>query len=209
MRRISTLVCTFAVAIITTSALSEQPRHFSNLLTPVTQFGEYGAGNDNLNTPISVALDARKYIYIADHKNHRIQVRAQTGQFLQNIGRQGTGDGELQFPSSVSVTDEKIFVADKGNSRIAVFSKNGDFLHNIQIRSKAQETISPYYMDVNSNRIALIPFDDPRLIVIDAGGTTSESLLPREIEGLPFDPGGLAFVGEQLILTDAALIHPR
>ncbi|MER9349816.1 hypothetical protein [Mesorhizobium sp. M0227] len=204
MRRISAIACSFAFLFGAASARGEEPRHFSNLLVPEAEFGEYGSDRAQLNTPLSVDIGSERTIYIADHKNHRIQVRNQFGRLLRNIGRQGTADGELQFPSSVVVINDKIFVADKGNSRIAVFKVDGTFLRNIDIRAKNGETVSPYYMDASDTRIALIPYDDPTLFVIDEDGQVTERVLPREIGGLPFDPGGIALVGEELILTDAA-----
>lgn len=198
------LACTATLVLSSSIAFADQPRHFSNLLAPAAEFGNYGSNRDQLNTPISVAIDARKNVYVADHKNHRIQIRNSAGDWVRNIGHQGTGDGELQFPSAVSVADGNVYVADKGNSRIAVFSVDGPFVRNIQIRTHGGETVSPYYMDVRASKIAVVPYDDPTLFVFENGEARTERVLPREIEGLPFDPGGVIFVGDELVLTDAA-----
>jgi len=202
--RKSILNCLIPIAISFDCAGAQQSRHFSNLLTPSAEFGSYGAHDKELNTPLAVTMDNEQFIYIADHKNHRIQVRDRFGGLIRNIGQQGTGDGELEFPSSISLVGNLIFVADKGNSRIVIFTKAGDFVRNIEVKSKDGVTVSPYYMDASENKIALIPFDDPTLYVIDENDNIKEHLLPREINGLPLDPGGISFIGDDLLISDAA-----
>jgi DNA-binding beta-propeller fold protein YncE len=139
--RKSILICLIFTAVNFSCANAEQQRHFSNLLMPITEFGSFGAQEEELNTPLSVTIDQDQVIYIADHKNHRIQVRDKTGSLIRNIGKQGAGDGELEFPSSLSLVGNSIFVADKGNSRIVVFDKDGGFVRNIDIRSKDGITV--------------------------------------------------------------------
>ncbi|WP_349569876.1 NHL repeat-containing protein [Azotobacter salinestris] len=198
------LTCLIFIAANFGYANAQQQRHFSNLLMPIAEFGSFGAQEDDLNTPLSVAVDQDQIIYIADHKNHRIQVRDKSGSLIRNIGKQGTGDGELKFPSSLSLVGNSILVADKGNGRIVVFSKDGGLVRNINIKSKDGSTVLPYYMAAKEEKIALIPFGDPTLYVFEQNGGIKEHILPREIDGLPLDPGGITFVGDDLLISDTA-----
>ena len=51
------------------------------------------------------------------------------GKFLRKFGKKGSGDGELNFPSSVSVgSDNIVYVTEYYNHRVSMFTSEGQFL---------------------------------------------------------------------------------
>ena len=63
---------------------------------------------------------------------HRIRVfDARNGNHLFDIGKRGSGPGELNLPRDVAIgKDGEIFVVDGGNFRIQVFDSKGSFVRN-------------------------------------------------------------------------------
>lgn len=65
-------------------------------------------------------------IFVADWRNDRIQKFDHNGEFLIQIGVSGSGPGQLNRPSSVTVDGRgRIYVADWGNERVQVFDSDG------------------------------------------------------------------------------------
>ncbi len=69
-------------------------------------------------------------LYEADLKSNSIKVfDLATEKKVQEIGKQGTGAGQLIAPNSVAVTADKIYVGDSQNDRVQAFSIDGKFLY--------------------------------------------------------------------------------
>lgn len=63
-------------------------------------------------------------------ENHRVRVfDAITGQFLQDIGKRGTGNGEFNLPRDLAIgRDGRLYVVDGGNFRVQIFDRDGTYL---------------------------------------------------------------------------------
>jgi len=70
----------------------------------------------------AVATDHHNRIYVADFENHRIQIFSDEGSFLTTFGEHGTGDGQFERPTDVTIDrNGNIYVVDFGNKRIQKF----------------------------------------------------------------------------------------
>ena len=86
---------------------------------PVLAVGKEGKANDGLYWPRGLALDEpNKLIYIADCRNSRIQVVSLTGEFLKRFGQ-----GILNAPWGIAVTEDNVFVTDQSYNALFQFSK--------------------------------------------------------------------------------------
>ena len=97
-------------------------------LTFYGSFGKSGSGGGEFNCPMDVAFDSHGNVYISDYQNHRIQVFTPEGELLRNIGKPGSGSGELYLPSGLHVNDSHVYVAEEANHRISVFTTEGLFI---------------------------------------------------------------------------------
>jgi hypothetical protein len=80
--------------------------------------------------PSSLSRDSRGRFYLTQFSSSRRlpMVFDSTGRFLQNIGRRGTGPGELTFPIYLRIAaTDSVFVADRGTGRLTVFDPSLKF----------------------------------------------------------------------------------
>ena len=86
---------------------------------PVLAVGKEGTANDELYRPRGLALDEpNQLIYIADCWNSRIQVVSFAGKFLKMFGQ-----GILELPYGIAVTEDNVFVIDIFLHALFQFSK--------------------------------------------------------------------------------------
>ena len=86
---------------------------------PFLAVGKEGEANDKLRWPRGLALDEpNQLIYIADNWNERIQVVSLTGKFSKRFGQ-----GILQSPRGIAVTEDNVFVTDISLNALLQFSK--------------------------------------------------------------------------------------
>jgi DNA-binding beta-propeller fold protein YncE len=73
--------------------------------------------------------DARGRLYVADSGAHRISIYSPDGQRVGALGQRGTGDGEFNFPSHVTVDRAgMVYVTDGLGFRVQMFDSEGRFL---------------------------------------------------------------------------------
>ncbi len=96
--------------------------------TAAGQRGFSGIGNNSLNNPVSVFVDANENVYIADKLNHRIMRwdnGATTGVVVAGTGTAGSNANELNQPVDVTFDAQgRMYVADEQNHRIIRFAAN-------------------------------------------------------------------------------------
>ena len=86
---------------------------------PVLAVGKEGKANNELNWSRGLALDEpNQLIYIADWKNSHIQVVSFDGKFLKRFGQ-----GMLEQPWGITVTENNVFVIDNNLHALFQFSK--------------------------------------------------------------------------------------
>ena len=102
------------------------------------RFGVKGKDISQFNALEGVAVDKLGYIYVADTKNHRIQIFNEDGIYMSSFGKKSIASnkraapGTLLYPKDLvfSATDE-LYVLDYGNKRIQVFDPQGQYLREI------------------------------------------------------------------------------
>ena len=163
----------------------------------VETFGNYHLGsfishdmNLGFNTPMSVAVSRDNRIYVADTRNHRIQIfNGDTSpmSYIATLGPRppylvrGTSNTEFNFPNGVAVsTDNFIYIADTNNHRVQVFdgatltyiatigTTGSPGSSNTQFNFPVSVAVSPdgkriYVADRDNNRIQM--FDKEYILV--------------------------------------------
>ena len=100
----------FAVAVLLlgcrgSEPLQEGPPTFS--LEEVARFGSVDAGGSALTSVTSIAL-TDSTLLVLESEPPRVAVFNRNGEWLRDIGRQGDGPGELQFPTHLGVADGQV-----------------------------------------------------------------------------------------------------
>ena len=74
------------------------------------------------------AIDDDGNVYVVDSNAHRIAVFDSDGEWLRDIGREGQGPGEFQYPRSIAIVDGMLHVIDIRRRATQVFRLDGDFV---------------------------------------------------------------------------------
>jgi uncharacterized protein (TIGR03663 family) len=123
--------------------------------------------------PRDVEVDSAGNVYVADTGNKRVRVYDLEGNWLRDIGRGGSGDGQLDEPSGLAISaDGRLYVADTWNRRVSVFALDGTPLFNFRVRGWYEDLTKRPYLAVDDAR-RLIYVTDPnagRVLVYDLEG---------------------------------------
>ena len=97
--------------------------------TEVRVLGKFGAGPGEFNEPFAIAIGKNDSIYVADARNHRIQMFNEAGDFKKQWGGQGDGPGQFERPAGIAVDREgNVYVSDFELDRIQKFDAEGEFI---------------------------------------------------------------------------------
>ena len=95
----------------------------------VATWGSPGSGEGQFDYPWGIAVDANRYVYVAENRGNRIQKFDSWGTFITTWGSYGTGNGQFAAPWRVAThADGYIYVADAANQRIQKFDSRGTFI---------------------------------------------------------------------------------
>jgi DNA-binding beta-propeller fold protein YncE len=86
-------------------------------------WGSRGNGEGQLNGPKGLAASLEGLIYVADARNHRIQVFETNGTFVRSFG-----SDQLKKPFGVAISDGRVLVSDVERCEIQIFSLLGTFI---------------------------------------------------------------------------------
>jgi DNA-binding beta-propeller fold protein YncE len=82
-----------------------------------------------LQRPTGMVLDrAARRLYLADTLRHQVLVFGMDGALIRAIGKRGTGPGEFNFPTALTLSAGKLYVVDAMNFRVEAFTPEGQFL---------------------------------------------------------------------------------
>src|SRR5258708_4700138 len=108
---------------------------FSPTGVALAQWGMFGSGPGQFNTPVGIAIDQQGDIYVADVGNHRIQKLSSLGQPLTQWHSVGSGTGEsteigydLALGASGNVYVSEPHPFSDGNDHVQKFSSAGELL---------------------------------------------------------------------------------
>jgi len=81
--------------------------------------------------PTGLAIDsARRLIYLTDTLRHQVLVLDLGGAVLQTIGRRGSGPGEFNYPTALTLSRGQLYVVDAMNFRVQALTPEGQFLRS-------------------------------------------------------------------------------
>jgi DNA-binding beta-propeller fold protein YncE len=132
--RLVALALAFGSIGVATTRAEEVPA------TPVTAalavaWTTQGGPDLPFDDPFQLAVDPEGNLWVADGNNHRFQIFAPDGTFLEAWGTEGDGEGEFDFvdfawdqTGAVAFGDDAIYVLDPGNDRVQKFTAEREFV---------------------------------------------------------------------------------
>jgi len=107
-------------------------------------FGKYGREPGELHEPVDLTMNANEdQLFITDNRNHRVQVFAPNGQFLQIFGIFPGTLVELKNPVGICFTpDGHILICSNGTDSILVFEVDGQYVSTIKGTYQGKERFS-------------------------------------------------------------------
>ena len=98
-----------------------------------------------------VACDSTGKVYVADTRNHRIQVFTAEGKFLMMFGS-GHGREELDWPVGVAIdASGTVYISEEDNFRVSAFTSGGHF-----VTSFGEGLGSPHGLAVDDNGVVYV-----------------------------------------------------
>jgi hypothetical protein len=80
---------------------------------------------DTLLRPTGLDIDPDNgEVFVADKSASHVKVFSQGGVLLRTIGVAGDGEGQLNAPMHIRISDDKLFVSDALNANVQIFAKN-------------------------------------------------------------------------------------
>ena len=133
-----------------------------------------GAGDGQVENPLSLDLGPDGRIYVSDKDNHRIQVFERNGTLVRTFGSEGSSNGKFNKPYGLEVSQAgEVYVADSDNHRIQVFDLNGAFLRKWGTLGNLDGQLNrPLGLDLDDDgSVVVADYENNRAVVFDANGT--------------------------------------
>ena len=84
---------------------------------------------EGVQRPTGLARDGQSgRLYVVDTMGHNVVVFGPDGTRLFDFGHRGTGEGEFNYPSHVTIRGDRLYVNDTMNFRLQVFDLDGKFV---------------------------------------------------------------------------------
>lgn len=110
-------------------ALWSQPVYAETPPVYLGQWGEYGSGNGQFDTPDGLVIDSQGYIYVLDTNNSRLQRFDSSTAYVSQTGETGPNDGQLYLPQGLVLDqNDNFYIADTGNHRIQKWDSHGVYV---------------------------------------------------------------------------------
>jgi DNA-binding beta-propeller fold protein YncE len=138
----------------------------------------YGSFENPLGKPMDVSKIG-EFIYVTDSKNKHIQVFDQSGNSVSQFGKEGTKEGELQFPYGIDGdSNENVYVADLYNGNISIFDSKGKFVGYFPDKEKLLQAPGGlriydkklYVTDIKQNKLFVFDLTGKKLMEIGGAG---------------------------------------
>ena len=100
----------------------------------VAKIGSLGSGMGQFNIPLGLTVSTNGDVFVADHRNHRIQILDDTLHFKSLITHQ-----TMKHPRDIKLTPDEVFVLCSCSPCIRVFSHAGEEIRSLITRGSGMQ----------------------------------------------------------------------
>ena len=163
----------------------------------VATVGDYILNEPLFHNPVDIQYNHRdNNLYITDSSNHRIQVLTTDLRFVRSFGKQGTKNGQFQYPDGIAFDDaNNVYVTDYNNHRVQVLTSDGHFLRTFSKKAKGElncpwaiaidSSNTVYVSEAGSNCVSVFTSQGTYITTFGAKGTEEGQF--NKIYGLSID----------------------
>ena len=160
------------------------------------QTGVSGAGDNQLNNPVSAVYGPHKAVLIADQGNHRVLHLKRKGKGAKIVWQYGTsgvsGDGtnQLDGPSSVQrLGNGDYLIADTGNDRVIEVTRKYDLVWQYGSPGETNILSAPTYAcRLHGDNILITDSGNNRVLLVDRTGSNLFTYVTSARTGSAGDP---------------------
>jgi len=162
-------------------------------------FSKKGTKNGELSSPVGISEDPDGNLYVCEYGfQDRVQQFTPEGKFIRSIGKSGTGPGQFQRPSGVTLKDKKLYVVDAVNNRIQLFKESGEFIKSITV---SPSFYLPYDLKFDKdNYIYVVEYGNACVTKLNPDGTLAGRFYPesrfRTPWGIAVNSEGTVYVAD-------------
>ena len=167
----------------------------------VHTFGSYGDSREQMIEPAGIAVDEQDNIYVSSL--HKLQKFTRSGELIECVGQEGSGDDAFNDPRGVTIYNDKVYVCDHKNKRIQVFNLDLKCIRSIKSGGKGNcEFKAPYDIKLDAagsggDIIYIAEYNNERVQVMD----NNEYLL-RTLSKSLNGPTALHIVDKHMYVSD-------
>jgi YD repeat-containing protein len=169
--------------------------------------GIKGSGNGQFNAPKGVTVDSSGNVWIADYGNDRIEEFNGKGEYIQQFGKEGSGEGQFKEPFSIAFDGGNLYVADSANNRVQELSTAGKYISQIgtgsggsgsgELKEPRSVAVDPgtgdlYVADTGNDRVQ--EFSSSGKLITSFGSAGSENGQFSEPKGVAVSASGGIYV---------------
>jgi hypothetical protein len=168
--------------------VADASKHVVEKLAPDgTVIDEWKGPAPGFYGPRRIAIGPDNSIYVVDQGRTRIVKLSPDGRVMTVWGSKGSGDGQFDDPTSVTVDPKtnRVFVADPINKRIQVFDSNGHFLSKWLIPEWGRPYgVEDLIIDAKTGRLYASSANMDAVLIFDLNGNKLRRLTPKAPEHL-------------------------
>jgi RHS repeat-associated protein len=90
--------------------------------------GIKGSKTGQFGFPDGIAIDSSGNVWVVDESNNRLEELSETGEFVNQYGTTGTGNGQLSQPVGIAYDNGNLYVTEASNERVQEFSTSGAYV---------------------------------------------------------------------------------
>jgi len=172
--------------------------------------GGAGSGNRKFKCITGITVDKKGFVYVADLELNCIQKFKVNGEFVSQLGSEGSANGEFQSPYGLVFQSGLLFVCDYNNHRIQVL-KNEKFSYCFGCHGKEPGNFDrPADLTLNNS--------EDQLFITDCGNDRVQVFTPKgqflkvfgNYTGVPFclqEPAGIFYTSDGHLLISSNGTH--
>ena len=174
----------------------------------ITGVGKHGNQELEFDWPKGIAIHPKsRRIYVADDRNHRIQILNPDLTFYGKFGSRGSGNGQFNHPWDIAFDSSgNAYIADKDNHHIQVFTEEGRYVRQFgkegngdgELNAPSSVAIGNddvlYVTEYGNHRVSVFTFEGEFLTSFgEQGNETRQFYNPR---GIAVDKSGVVYISD-------------